>query len=108
MRMRWVLTWKEPKEDDPDQSRKAKARLVVVGFTDPDLTSVPRDSPTLAVRTRYLMYAIVAMHKWELCKGDITAAFLQGEAGAEEAWKVYGKPPPELLQRLGVNENYLV
>ncbi len=82
--------------------------MVVVGFTDPDLLSVPRDSPTLAVRTRYLMYALVAMNRWELHKGDITAAFLQGEAGAEEARKVYGRPPPELLKRLGVDDLYVV
>ena len=31
-----------------------------MGFTDPDLVDVPRDSPTLAVRTRYIMFAIAA------------------------------------------------
>ena len=41
MRMRWVLTWKDAAEHDPDQTRKAKARLVVLGYTDPDLVSVP-------------------------------------------------------------------
>ena len=40
MRARWVLTWKS--------SGKAKARLCVLGFQDPDLTEVPRDSPTLS------------------------------------------------------------
>ena len=39
MRARWVLTWKS--------SGKAKARLCVLGFQDPDLTDVSRDSPTL-------------------------------------------------------------
>ena len=50
MKMRWVLTWKLPPEEerkDPNE-RRAKARLVVVGYTDPDLLNVPRDSPTLA------------------------------------------------------------
>ena len=37
MRARWVLTWKS--------TGKAKARLCVLGFQDPDLTEVPRDSP---------------------------------------------------------------
>ena len=41
MRARWVLTWKS--------SGKAKARLCVLGFQDPDLTEVLRDSPTLFV-----------------------------------------------------------
>ena len=37
MRARWVLTWKS--------TGKAKARLCVLGFQDPDLKEVPRDSP---------------------------------------------------------------
>ena len=39
MRARWVLTWKS--------TEKAKARLCVLGFPDPDLTEVPRDSQRL-------------------------------------------------------------
>ena len=39
MRARWVLTWKS--------TGKAEARLCVLGFQDPDLTEVSRDSPTL-------------------------------------------------------------
>ena len=38
MRARWVLTWKS--------TSKAKARLCVLGFHDPDLAEVPRDGPT--------------------------------------------------------------
>ena len=37
MRARWVLTWKS--------TGKAKTRLCVLGFQNPDLTEVPRDSP---------------------------------------------------------------
>ena len=50
LRARWVLTWKEL---DPIASeaegcqRKAKARLVILGYEDPDITTIPRDSPTL-------------------------------------------------------------
>ena len=44
MTMRWVLTWKT--EDDGTQ--KAKARLVVKGFTDPDLVTLRSESPTLS------------------------------------------------------------
>ena len=35
MTMRWILTWK----DAPDNT-VAKARLVIKGFTDPDLTTI--------------------------------------------------------------------
>ena len=37
MRARWVLTWKS--------TGKAKARLCVLGFQDPDLTEVPVTVP---------------------------------------------------------------
>ena len=53
MRARWVLTWKS--------SGKAKARLCVSGCPDPDLTEVPRDSPTVSKA----MYGLVnAPEKW--------------------------------------------
>ena len=58
LRCRWLLVWKDreevkgmPKESNPSQSKlrthKPKARLVVLGYLDPNLTEVPRDSPTL-------------------------------------------------------------
>ena len=43
MPMRWVLTW----ETIPDET-KAKARLVVKGFTDPDLIKLRAEAPTLS------------------------------------------------------------
>ena len=46
MRARWVLTWKS--------TGKAKARLCVLGFQDPDLTEVLRDSPTLSAASEAL------------------------------------------------------
>ncbi len=60
-----------------------------MGFTDPDLVDVPRDSPTLALRSRLMIFAIAAASKWKLYKGDIKCAFLQGEK-EEHARKVYG------------------
>ena len=81
--------------------------MVVIGYTDPDLTAIPRDSPTPAVRSRFLMYAIAAACKWRLFKGDINTAFLLGPKD-EIKRCVFGKPPPELLAKLGVSDNYLV
>ena len=49
MRMRWVLVLKGT--DDP-KVVKAKARLVIVGFTDPDLGAEDVRSPTLSRRGR--------------------------------------------------------
>ena len=52
MRARWVLTWKS--------TGKATARLCVLGFQDPDLTEVPRDSPTLSAASEALIMQWVA------------------------------------------------
>jgi hypothetical protein len=47
LRSRWILTWKAINEEDSTKpQRKAKARLVVLGFQDPKLCEVARDSPT--------------------------------------------------------------
>ena len=76
---------------------------MVVALTDLDLIHVPRDSPTLATRTQFMMFAITAASEWNLCKGDISTAFLQGETTELER-QVYGEAPPELLTRLNVDQ----
>ena len=44
MSSRWILTWKT--DPSAPSGRKAKARLVVRGFEDPDAASVSTESPT--------------------------------------------------------------
>ena len=51
LRARWVLTWKS--------IGKANARLCVLGFQDPDLTEVHRDSPTLSAASEALIMQLV-------------------------------------------------
>ena len=65
MTMRWVHTWKV---DEHTGETKAKARLVVKGFTDPDVTEIRSESPTLSRLSRQLI----------LRKGDANTAFLSG------------------------------
>ena len=50
--MRWVHTWKVAEDTG---ETKAKARLVVKGFTDPDLTGIRSESPTLSRLSRQLI-----------------------------------------------------
>ena len=50
MTMRWVHTWKGAEDTG---ETKAKARHVVKGFTDPDLTEIRSESPTLAFETAH-------------------------------------------------------
>ena len=92
MRARWVLTWKS--------SGKAKARLCVLGFQDPDLTEVSRDSPTLSAASEALIMQWVASHKYRLISGDIKTAFLSGD---EDVRNIFISPPDDVRQMLNVD-----
>ena len=97
MRMRWVLTWK--KDPDSPLGKKGKARLVVLGFQDPYLGLEQTCSPTLNKRSKQILLQVVVQHKWELTKGDVTAAFLQGRRLEKSK---YALAPPELAEALGL------
>ena len=72
MTMRWVHTWKVA-EDTVET--EATARLVVKGFTDPDLTEIRSESPTLSRLSRQLILQISASRGFRLRKGDVKTAF---------------------------------
>ena len=92
MRARWVLTWKS--------TGKAKARLCVLGFRDPDLTEVPRDSPTLSAASEALIMQWVASHKYRLISRDIKTAFLSGD---EDIRNIFISPPDDVRQMLNLD-----
>ena len=57
LRMRWALTWKYTEGGD----RKAKARLVILGYQHPELTTVPTAAPTLGnVRLMKTFYGLTS------------------------------------------------
>ena len=93
--MRWIFTMKH------DQS--AKARLVIIGFQDPDLTSLATTAPVMSRRTRGLFFILCSCKKWTALKADVRAAFLQG-LDSEEERQVFVKPVVELSQQLGGDE----
>ena len=94
MRARWVLTWKS--------IGKAKARLCVLGFQDPDLTEVPRDSPTLSTASEALIMQWIASHKYRLISGDIKTAF---QSGDEDVRNIFMAPPDDVSQMLNVDHD---
>ena len=106
LRSRWVLTWKEL---DPIASaaegcsRKAKARLVILGYEDPDITSIPRDSPTLQKESRSLLLQLCASRKWQVQSFDIKTAFLRGSR--RDSRQLGLEPPAELRTKLGMKDN---
>ena len=77
---RWVLTWKRINEDNPDEAPryKAKARLVLRGFEDPDLLNIKTAAPTTSRLSRLFLLSITNWNQWELLCGDVKAAFLSG------------------------------
>ena len=76
---RWVLTWKKSSDPD-DRSLSAKARLVLVGFQDPDLGRIATDSPTLRKERKHIIVSICASQGWVIWGADIKTAFLSGDA----------------------------
>ena len=75
MKMRWILTVK--------QDGKAKARLVVLGFQDHRLGNMATEAPTISVRGRNLALQLMANMQQKMVKGDVKAAFLQGNSYQE-------------------------
>ena len=63
---------------------KPKARIVVSGHRDPDIGLLDTDAPTINRLSVLTIMQLVASrrqsHGWEASAGDITAAFLNGDA----------------------------
>ena len=97
MRMRWVLTRK------PDDS--LKVRLVVQGYTDPQLGAKPTASPTVSRRGRQLFLTVAGSLRMRVFKGDAKTAFLQGTVGDQE---LLCEPIAELSQALGLEHHQCV
>ena len=106
LRSRWILTWKDVDEIEAKEigkTRKAKARLVILGYEDPNLTEIPRDSPTLQKESRSLILQYCASKKWWIRSFDIKTAFLRGSRRDDRILGV--DPPEELRQKLRLKPN---
>lgn len=103
MRCRWILTWKPTDEGAIDKSKTSpqhvpKARLVVLGYEDPLVHEIPRDSPTMSKLARMLILQYAASKHWNIESFDIKTAFLRGE---EHSDRVLGlEPPTELREKM--------
>ena len=122
IRARWVLTWKPiPPEDresavqdaksnvktthTADGSKKAKARIVLLGFEHPSLldSKFKTASPVQSTLGRNLLYTKAMHEQWDLEGLDISTAFLQTmpTEADREIW-TYGVE--ELREALGVGQ----
>ena len=115
LKMRWVLTWKIDEQHDPKTGEplkrdasgnplKAKARAVVLGYMDPAYEFRPTTSPTrMNKTTRQLCLQLSANWGFEISKGDISGAFLQGEPFGPDR-PMFCEPLKEICAALGVAE----
>ena len=77
MDTRWARTWK-PDESEPP-GRRAKARLIIKGFTDPDLLDNESHSPRLTREGFTTVLQSVCSHGHQLQFGDVQQAFDTGD-----------------------------
>lgn len=106
MRCRWILTWKNLDEEESKATgshRKPKARLVVLGYEDPQIDSIPRDSPTMSKLSRMFVLQTAASQKWTIESFDIKTAFLRGTDLSQER-KLAIEPPKEMRDRLKLRD----
>ena len=100
LKSRWILTWKAP--ESAEEGRRAKARLVVLGFQDPKLVEVMRDAPTLSREGRALVLQTIASAQFPLSSFDIKTAFLRGKADAANPLAM--EPPPDVRKILNLKD----
>ena len=109
LRCRWILTWKPldvadgGADSQNSKQCKAKARIVVLGYLDPHLEEIPRDSPTLGRSSRMVILQTIASHGWQLQSFDIKAAFLQGQPQKDRLILI--DPVSELRDALNMKSN---
>ena len=106
LKCRWIFTWKPLDAEDQqklNKTRKAKARLVILGYLDPKIEQLPWDSPTLGRHSKMLMLQLIASMGWDLQSFDIKAAFLKGKPQTDRILGV--EPVPELIKTLQLQPN---
>ena len=120
LKARWVLVWKlippedkeEAKKDaatnpetvrTADGSKKAKARIVLLGYQHPELGSpdYKTSSPVQSVLARNLTYQMVCQHSWNMEGLDLATAFLQTEPTNADA-RLWTTGVAELREALNV------
>ena len=115
LRMRWVLTFKQASsEADPEKNVdskkekiKAKARIVIPGYSDPNLLEASTVSPAMTRLSRQLLLNMAAACRWEIQCGDVKSAFLQAKSPQENRG-IFATPVGELSKALGLREGQAV
>ena len=100
LKMRWVYTFKAV-TDDPTKIN-AKARIVVLGFSDPSLLERETSSPALTRTSKMLLLNLAVAKRWRIMAGDVRTAFLQAKS-QDRVHPLYARPLPELAEAFGLS-----
>eukprot|EP00439_Symbiodinium_sp_Y106_P014973 s9774_g2.t1 len=98
LKMRWIFTFKSAGADQPGRM-KAKARIVILGYSDPSLLEQDTCSPSLSRLSKMLLLNAASANRWRVLSGDVKTAFLQAK-NPERANPLYGQPVPELAAKM--------
>lgn len=105
MRCRWLLTWKDM-SDENKESKVPKARLIVLGYEDPQSCELDRDSPyPVSKLARMLILQFAASSGWEIGSFDVKTAFLRG---SDDTRQLGLEPPSELREKLKLADDEIV
>ena len=104
MKARFFLKW----DNDGHGGLKAKARLVLQGFADPEFLSGEFDisSPTLNRSSRQVILILMSLLHWCAVTADVSTAFFEGDPQQRDLWarlpkdacNILGIPPGSLMR----------
>ena len=78
----------------------------MLGFEDPEVENIPRDSPTMNKLTRMLILQFAASMHLDIESFDIQTAFLRGSGQSQRELGM--EPPDEMRTRLKLKPNEVV
>eukprot|EP00439_Symbiodinium_sp_Y106_P078915 s1939_g17.t1 len=117
LKMRWVLTFKSASAENEDDGSgkpsqraervKPKARIVILGYSDPNLLDATTASPAMTRLSRQLLLNMASVKRWDILCGDVKSAFLQARSPQAERC-VFATPVPELARALHLSEGQSV
>ena len=92
------------RSNNEDGSCRAKARLIVRGYSDVDAPqgTLETSSPTTTRLSRNFLLSLSTILRWQLWTSDIATAFLQG---LPQECKLWVKHPAECLKFFGASED---
>lgn len=102
LQCRWILTWKPLDDAKADQPKHVpKARLVVLGYEDPLVHEIPRDSPTMSKLPRMLILQLAASKGCDI--ESFKTAFLRGQEQGDRIPSI--EPAAELREKMKLRPN---